>query len=103
MILPNQEMMKMTNTITTTEFAAELETDTRTARKFLRSITPKDQQPGKGARWEIAGTKTNLNKMRKQFNEWHATQAQEKANRAAEAAEKAASNSAEADEIDLDD
>lgn len=92
----------MSNTITTTEFAAELETDARTARKFLRSITPKDEQPGKGSRWTIPGTKTNLNKMRKQFNEWAAHQAQEKADRAAAAAEVAAE--LEVEEIeDLDD
>ena len=91
----------MTNTISTAEFAAELDTDTRTARKFLRSITPKDEQPGKGARWEIPGTKTNLNKMRKQFNEWHSAQADEKAKRAAEAAEKAKADVGE--DVELDD
>lgn len=56
--------------ITTTEFAAELGTDTRTARKFLRSITPKDEQPGKGSRWVIEGNKRSLTQMRKRFNEW---------------------------------
>lgn len=90
----------MTNTITTTEFAAELDTDTRTARKFLRSITPKDEQPGKGARWAIAGTKTNLNKMRKQFKEWSEHQAAEKAKR--EATEAETDPTAE-DLVDLDD
>lgn len=39
--------------ITVTELATELGTDPRTARKFLRSITAKDEQPGKGARWSI--------------------------------------------------
>lgn len=76
----------MTTTLTTAQAASELETDSRTLRKFLRSITPKDEQPGKGARWEITGTKTSLNKMRKQFNEWSATQEKERADRA-EAAE----------------
>lgn len=40
-------------TITVTELATELDTDARTTRKFLRSITPADEQPGKGARWSI--------------------------------------------------
>lgn len=56
--------------ITTNEFAAELGTDTRTVRKFLRSITPKDEQPGKGSRWVLEGNKRELTKMRKQFAAW---------------------------------
>jgi len=40
-------------TISVVDLATALETDGRTARKFLRSITPKDAQPGKGARWAI--------------------------------------------------
>jgi hypothetical protein len=40
-------------TITVTDLATELNTDPRTARKFLRSITPADAQPGKGSRWAI--------------------------------------------------
>lgn len=39
--------------ITVTELAEQLETSPRTARKFLRSITPKEEQPGKGSRWHI--------------------------------------------------
>lgn len=39
--------------ITVKELSQELETNTRTTRKFLRSITPKDEQPGKGGRWQI--------------------------------------------------
>lgn len=89
----------MSNTLTTNEFAAELGTDPRTARKFLRSITPKDEQPGKGSRWAIDGTKRSLNTMRKNFNQWAAAQAEEKAKRAAEAAE-VASTEAETDELD---
>lgn len=89
----------MTNTMTTAQVAAELETDGRTLRKFLRATTPKDEQPGKGARWEIPGTKTNLNKLRKQFNEWHAAQADEKAKR--DSAEK--KGKVEEIEDDLDD
>jgi len=40
-------------TITVTDLATELGTDARTTRKFLRSVTPADEQPGKGGRWEI--------------------------------------------------
>jgi hypothetical protein len=67
-------MMKMAQ-ITTTEFAAELGTDSRTARKFLRSITPKDEQPGKGSRWAIEGNKRSLGQMKKRFADWTAAQA----------------------------
>lgn len=61
--------------ITTAEFASELGTDTRTARKFLRSITPKEEHPGKGSRWVLEGNKREITKMKKQFNEWTAAQA----------------------------
>lgn len=40
-------------TITVAELATALDTDARTARKFLRSITPREEQPGKGSRWAI--------------------------------------------------
>ncbi|WNO27756.1 MerR-like helix-turn-helix DNA binding domain protein [Microbacterium phage Huwbert] len=39
--------------MTVNELATKLETSPRTTRKFLRSITPKDEQPGKGKRWSI--------------------------------------------------
>lgn len=90
--------------ITTTEFAAELGTDTRTARKFLRSITPKDEQPGKGSRWAIEGNKRSLTSMKKQFNEWSAKQAQDAAERANKKAEDAAAEVEENEEdVELDD
>lgn len=69
--------------ITTAELAEVLETNGREVRKFLRSITPKDEQPGKGSRWAIDGTKRSLNTMKKNFDTWKA--AQEKAAAADEA------------------
>lgn len=94
----------MAKTITPNELGTEFGTDGRTARKFLRSITPKDEQPGKGSRWAIPGTKTELNKLRKQYDAWNAKQAEEKAARAQAAAEKAAEAVEEdADEVELDD
>lgn len=52
-------------TLTVSELAESLETDARTTRRFLRSITPKDAQPGKGARWSIE--KKSLTSLKKQF------------------------------------
>jgi hypothetical protein len=60
--------------ITTAEMASELGTDGRTLRKFLRSITPKEEQPGKGSRWVLEGNKRDISKMRKQFSDWTAAQ-----------------------------
>jgi len=40
----------MSTLITPAELALELGTDARTTRKFLRSITPRDEQPGEGRR-----------------------------------------------------
>lgn len=68
-------------TLTPAELAAELGTDARTARKFLRSITPKDEQPGKGSRWALKGTKTAIAAYRKQFTAFEAAQAEAKAKR----------------------
>ena len=86
--------------ITTAEFATELGTDPKTVRKFLRSITPKDEQPGKGSRWVLEGNKSSLNKMRKQFSSWSLEQAEAKAARAAAAAEVAAAEVEDNTELD---
>ena len=60
--------------MTATELAAELETDSRTARKYLRSVTPKDAHPGKGSRWSIE--KKQLRSLRSQFVKFQAAQAE---------------------------
>lgn len=78
-------MIPMSQTMTPTEFAATVDSDGRTVRKFLRSITPKDEQPGKGSRWALAADKRSLTKLSKQFGDWTAKQAEEKAKRDAEA------------------
>lgn len=41
----------MANTLTAKELAIELNTDAKTCRKFLRSLT--DDRAGKGGRWVI--------------------------------------------------
>lgn len=76
----------MAATLTPAEFAEVVKSDGRTVRKFLRSITPKDEQPGKGARWSLPGTKREVTKLQKQFDDW--SNAQEAARKARE--EKAA-------------
>lgn len=73
--------MTATATLTPAELATELGTDARTARKFLRSITPKDDQPGKGSRWALKGTKTAIAAYRKQFTAFEKAQAEAKAKR----------------------
>lgn len=88
----------MSKTMTTNELATELETSSRNLRKFLRAITPKDEQPGKGSRWVLPGNVREVTKLRKQFDEWAAKQAEEKAAREAAKAE----SDAEVDET-LDD
>lgn len=68
-------------TLTPAALALELGTDARTTRKFLRSITPKDAQPGKGSRWAIKGTKTEIAAMKKKFIAFEKAQADAKAKR----------------------
>ena len=60
--------------LTASQLAEELNTDSRTVRKFLRSVTPKDDQPGKGSRWTIE--KKNLRSLRTQFTKFQAAQAE---------------------------
>lgn len=67
-----EEMIIMSKVMTPAEFAVEVGSDGRTVRKFLRSITPKDEQPGKGSRWSLPGDKRSVNKLSRQFSEWTA-------------------------------
>jgi len=96
--LQRNEMIDMSKVVTPAELAEKFETDGRTVRKFLRSITPRDEQPGKGGRWSIDGTAKNVNKLRKQFSDWHQKQLEERAERAAKAAAEAAES--EVDEVE---
>lgn len=73
--------------LTPADLAAELGTDARTARKFLRAITPREEQPGKGARWAIKGTKTNIATMQKKFRKFQEEAEAAKAAREAKKAE----------------
>jgi hypothetical protein len=68
-------------TITVKDLAETLDTDARTTRKFLRSVTPKDAQPGKGGRWEIE--RKSVASYKKQFAKFAAAAAE----RAAKATE----------------
>lgn len=84
----------------TTEFAAELNTTARTARKFLRADARSNDKaiPGKGSRWDIA--KKDLPSLRKRFNAWTKIQDEDRAARAAKKAEDAKKAEAEADTPD---
>jgi predicted transcriptional regulator len=57
-------------TITINELATELDSTPREVRKFLRSVTPAENQPGKGHRWQIE--KRALRGLKKQFAEHNA-------------------------------
>lgn len=63
-------LMPSNATLTVNEFAAHVESDGRTVRKFLRDTIAKESHPGKGSRWALPGTKRELNKLTKQFNTW---------------------------------
>ena len=52
-------------TINIQDLSTALEANPRTVRKFLRSVTPVENQPGKGGRWQIE--KKNLRSLKKQF------------------------------------
>lgn len=88
-------------TITVTEFATELDTDARTARKFLRSVTPADAQPGKGSRWEIE--KRDIRSLKSKFAKFTAANDQAKLDRELAKRESTAEVAAEAPEAGNDD
>jgi hypothetical protein len=69
----------MATTITTAEVATELGTDPRTLRKFLRATTPKESQPGKGARYSLKGDARSLASMKKKFIAWTEAEAAKRA------------------------
>lgn len=54
-------------TITINELATDLNSTPREVRKFLRAVTPADEQPGKGHRWQIE--KRAVRGLKKQFAE----------------------------------
>jgi hypothetical protein len=92
------ELIKMATILTVADLSDKLSTDPRTARKFLRSITPRDEQPGKGARWGIEARR--VASLRKQFTKWSTEQ---EAKRNAREAKKAEAIDAPIDEaIDLE-
>lgn len=57
-------------TTTPSKLAQELNTDQRTLRKFLRNTTPKSEHPGSGHRWVLPGGKRDVNRLKKQFEQW---------------------------------
>lgn len=75
--------------ITTAELAQEFGSSPRTVRKFLRSVTPREAQPGKGSRWSLPAGKREIATLRKAFDRWSAAEATARAERAARAAEEA--------------
>jgi len=95
-------MTAKTADLTTREFAEAIGTDPKTLRKFLRSTTPRDEQPGKGGRWVLPGTKSVLTKARKDFAKWQKDQADAAAERAAKAAKDAQDAVDEVEGLDED-
>lgn len=90
----------MAKVLTPAELATELGTDAKTTRKFLRSITPKDEQPGKGSRWSIEGRR--VRSLKSQFARWDAAQKAARAERAEKAARDAAAVAEDVEDVTLD-
>lgn len=58
----------MAQALNVNELAEQLDTTPRIARKFLRSVTPVEEQPGKGGRWSIP--KSKARSLKKAFTEF---------------------------------
>jgi hypothetical protein len=91
----------MSKTITPAEFAAEVGSTGREVRKFLRSITPREEQPGKGSRWSLPGTKREVTSLSKRFADWQSAQEAARKAREEKAAEEA-TNETEVEDEDLE-
>jgi hypothetical protein len=63
---PTEERIMMA--LSAKEAAAELGTDARTFRKFMRDTLPKDSQPGQGNRYSIE--EKEVRKLKKKFDAW---------------------------------
>lgn len=73
-------MAKSTKTaFTAATLATELGTDPRTARKFFRSAESGIEPVGKGARYSLEFTATQLNGLKKKFTAWTEAAAAKKA------------------------
>ena len=96
---PNERKVIMAKTITPAELAQKLNTDPKTARKFLRSPEGLDRKVGKGHRWAIEAS--DVRGLKARFGKWEAARREEIARRATERAE-AARNAAEGDEVTED-
>jgi hypothetical protein len=55
-------------TLSAKEAARELGTDARTLRKFMRAVTPKEEQPGQGNRYHIE--EETIPSLKEQFAAW---------------------------------
>lgn len=58
----------MAQALNVTELSEQLDTTPRIARKFLRSVTPVEEQPGKGGRWSIP--KAKVRSLKKAFTDY---------------------------------
>jgi hypothetical protein len=92
----------MATTSTPKEVAQEFGTDAKTLRKFLRSITPIEDRPGKGGRWSLPATKKQLTTLRKRFDEWETARALAAAEAKAQAEADAEVEGDDADEVEVD-
>lgn len=88
--------------MTTKDFAAAIGTDPKTLRKYLRDSTPREEQPGKGGRWVLPGSKSEIAKHRRSFAKWQKDQADAAAERAAKAAKDADAALTEVEGLDED-
>jgi hypothetical protein len=53
------------------ELANELNTDSKTVRRFLRAVLPDSAHPGKGNRWALQLDADDLDKVRTRFENWN--------------------------------
>lgn len=56
--------------LTPNDLAERFNTDSKTIRRFLRSLVERDERPGKGHRWTIDATDATLEILRNRFDTW---------------------------------
>lgn len=88
--------------MTPAELAEHLDATPRYTRKFLRAITPREDQPGKGGRWAIDGSKKELSQLTKKFKEFQKADEEKRKAREERAAARAAKEAAKAKVKDIE-
>lgn len=62
--------IEMATQLTPADLAERFNSDPKTIRRFLRSLIPADNRPGKGRRWVLSDDKKTMDALHARFTAW---------------------------------